>query len=142
MRSNKSEQVQVEWLIEQIKELDQLIAMHNSGESNFMADQYALRRLKYFKELIALLADSKFNATGQETFPLIHALTKYNYRKSASKSGNASHKNAFEQTLEFYRASGKDSLKKPPGSIKPEAPVRQSKKSAVSESAKKVKSAR
>lgn len=103
MRSNKSEQIQVEWLIQQILELDRLINMHRSGDSEFMADQYASHRWQYFKELIGLLATSAFNATGRETFPLIHILTKENYSKSPQKSAKSIRKSVFDQTLEFYR---------------------------------------
>lgn len=142
MKSNKSEQIQVEWLIQQINELDRLIAMHRSGESNFMADQYAARRLNYFKELIGLLTISKFNSTGQETFPLIHALTKENYTRSGLKSVNSSRKNAFERTLEFYRYHTAAHPENSSEEVKPKAPFRQNKKSALPSEAKKVKSAR
>ena len=100
--SNKSEQKQVEWLIQQIRDLDRLIAMHQSGNSEFMAKQYATQRLEYFKELISLLATSKFNTTGRETFPLIHALTKEHYVKPSKAITKPLAVSAFEQTLRFY----------------------------------------
>lgn len=103
MKSKKSEQIQVEWLIQQIRDLDSLIAMHQSGGNDFMANQYVSRRLKYFKELISLLVTSEFNATGQETFPLIHALTSENYIKPAKVKVRKFRKSAFDRTLEFYQ---------------------------------------
>jgi len=103
MKSHKSEVLQVEWLIQQIRELDHLIAMHRSGDSNFVADQYAARRLQYFKELISLLAASKLNATGLETFPLIHALTSENYTKSEHPKVKSAKQNAFDLILKFYQ---------------------------------------
>jgi len=80
-----------------------MIAMHQSGGSDFMANQYASRRLQYFKELISLLTTSKFNATGLETFPLIHALTRENYVESGETKLKSRPRHAFDQTLEFYR---------------------------------------
>ena len=105
-KQHKSEQIQAEWLIQQIKELDRLVAMHRTGESHFVAAQYEERRLHYFKELVSLLIDSEYNVTGHETFPLVNALISENYSSSkpAQKTSTQSkRKNAFERTLEFYQ---------------------------------------
>jgi hypothetical protein len=99
---NKSEAIQAEWLIGQIREIDRLIDMHQSGDSNFMAHQYASRRLQYFKELIILLTTSKFNASGQETFPLVQDLIKENYPSSQSKIIKHPNYKSFDRTLSFY----------------------------------------
>ena len=114
MKSNKSEKVQVEWLISQIRELDRMIALHLEGNSVFTAEQYAVRRLEHFKELISILSTSPLNTTGAETFPLIHALTKENYSKKTLLQSTGRSKNAFDKTIEFYgRQTDKSSKNKP-----------------------------
>ena len=99
---NKSEAIQAEWLIKQIREIDQLIDMHQSGDSDFMANQYASRRLQYFKDLIILLTNSKFNASGQETFPLVQELIKENYPPTQYKIIKHPYYKSFDRTLSFY----------------------------------------
>ena len=99
---NKSEAIQAEWLIKQIREIDQLIDMHQSGDSDFMANQYASRRLQYFKELIILLTNSKFNASGLETFPLVQELIKENYPSSQHRIVKHPSYKSFDRTLSFY----------------------------------------
>ena len=135
----KSEHIQAEWLIQQILELDRMIEMHQSGDSAFMADQYASRRLQYFKELIGLLASSAFNSTGRETFPLIHALTKENYAKSAPKSFKSIRKNAFDRTLEFYRKNSNHHVR-PAGASRWVSSANSSSKKATSAGSAKSKS--
>ncbi len=104
MKSAKSEQVQVEWLIGEIRDLDRMIAMHRAAEGGFMADQYEARRLNYLKELISLLATSKYNSTKLETFPLINALTRNNFaRRLKTTSVVRREVDPFERTINFYR---------------------------------------
>ena len=104
MKSAKSEQVQVEWLIGEIRDLDRMIAMHRAAESGFMADQYEARRLNYLKELVSLLATSKHNSTKLETFPLINALTRSNIARRTKKTSAARRDvDPFERTIDFYR---------------------------------------
>lgn len=110
---NKSEAIQAEWLIKQIREIDQLIDMHQSGDGDFMANQYASRRLQYFKELIILLTTSKFNASGQETFPLVQELIKENYPSTQHRISKPHSYKAFDRTLSFYnKVSAKVASKK------------------------------
>lgn len=104
MKSAKSEHVQVEWLIGEIRDLDRMIAMHRAAESSFMADQYEARRLNYLKELISLLATSKYNSTKLETFPLINALTRNNFARRIKKTSAVRREvDPFERTIDFYR---------------------------------------
>ncbi len=102
MKSHKSESIQVRWLIGEIGDLDKMIAMHRSADGDFMAEQYEARRLKYFKELISLLANSAYNVSGRETFPLIEGLLKENYPKRRHRSAVAGGHKSFEQVLHFY----------------------------------------
>lgn len=113
MKSKQSEKIQVEWLIEQILELDKLQSMHDAAKNEFMSDQYKARRLGYFKELISLLATSQFNEADGETFPLILELIKDSYgAKLLEKNVVSQKKDPFSKTLAFYSAKVTDNLKK------------------------------
>ncbi len=113
MKSKQSEKIQVEWLIEQILELDKMQAMHDAAKNGFMSDQYKARRLGYFKELISLLATSQFNQADGETFPLILELIKDSYgAKPPEKNVVSQKKDPFSKTLAFYSAKVADNLKK------------------------------
>jgi len=102
MKSRKSESIQVHWLISEIRDLDKMIALHRSAESDFMVEQYSARRLKYFKELISLLANSAYNVSGKETFPLIGQLLQENYPARRRKAPAAEANKSFEKVLHFY----------------------------------------
>lgn len=104
MKSHKSEPIQVRWLIGEIRDLDKLIAMHRSADNDFMAEQYEARRLKYFKELVSLLANSAYNVSGRETFPLIQSLLKENYPKHQRRLAIAVVHKSFDHVLHFYES--------------------------------------
>ena len=93
--------IQVRWLIGEIRDLDKMIVMHRSAGSDFMAEQYKGRRLKYFQELISLLANSAYNVSGRETFPLIGHLLRENYSKRR-KVPVAEGSPSFDKVLHFY----------------------------------------
>lgn len=58
MKSKKLNIYLVEDLLNDLLQLDVLIAMHHSGESIFMAEQYEARKLRVFNKLIGHLVDS------------------------------------------------------------------------------------
>ena len=102
MKSRKSEPIQARWLIGEIRDLDRMIAMHRLAGNDFMAEQYEARRLKYFKELVSLLANSAYNVSGRETFTLIQRMLKENYPKHQYKQASVVVHKSFEQVLHFY----------------------------------------
>ncbi len=107
MKSRKSEPIQVRWLIEQIRELDKMIALHRPADNEFMAGQYEARRLKYFKELVSLLTNSAYNVSGKETFPLIEGLLQENFPRRRRKVVETAAYKAFERILHFYESRAK-----------------------------------
>ncbi len=74
MKSHKAELVRIEFLLDDIRKLDDLIAMHRSVGNDFMYSQYETKKLDQFKKLLVLLADSKLNASQPQTFHLISQL--------------------------------------------------------------------
>ncbi|MCC6463155.1 MAG: hypothetical protein IT260_21985 [Saprospiraceae bacterium] len=119
MKSAKSEQVQVEWLIGEIRELDSMIDMHRTAGSDYMADQYEVRRLNFLKELISLLATSKYNSSTLETFPLINALTRNSFARGL-KQGKSVRQvtDPFQRTIDFYRRKAETVYKQAVPAIK------------------------
>ncbi|MEZ4962134.1 MAG: hypothetical protein R2830_20065 [Saprospiraceae bacterium] len=57
MKSNKSDLIQIQELLEEISQLDRLISMHEDAKDRIMAKQYVARKRKYFDELVKLLLD-------------------------------------------------------------------------------------
>jgi len=75
MKPNKSEEIQVGWLIDQIQKLDNLIEAHQLEGHDFLVDQYQSRRRGYLSELIQIIAKSTFNVTNLQSIALIHELS-------------------------------------------------------------------
>lgn len=74
MKSHKAELVRLEFLLDDIQKLDDLIAMHRSIGNDFMYSQYEAKKLDQFKKLLILLADSRLNTAQPQTFHLIPPL--------------------------------------------------------------------
>ncbi|MFN4257408.1 MAG: hypothetical protein ACK4Q5_20605 [Saprospiraceae bacterium] len=102
MKSVKSEKSQAEWLVQQIKQLDQMIEMHQNGGSHFMVEQYQQRRMAFFQELISLLAVSKLSSPQHRTFPLIAALIRENYPRRSRMVTSPKKAKTLEKVASLY----------------------------------------
>ncbi len=109
MKSLKSEIIQVNWLVEQIRQLDEMIKIHQSGGSLLMLQQYEARRLDFFKELINLLVNSTTTKSYSITFPLVVNLIEVNYPEGKRNQSIKNGADGFEKTIQFYQNLPKNS---------------------------------
>jgi hypothetical protein len=76
----------IKGLIQDISELDKLIALHRQHSSDdFMVSQYEVKKYDRFQQLIRQLMHPSLNREGFSTYPLVQQLTERFY--PAAKSG-------------------------------------------------------
>lgn len=90
MKSHKAELNRIEYLLEDIHKLEDLIALHRSANNQFMESQYEAKKLDQFKKLLVLLAESKLNTSEPQTFNLIHRLIQRFYPQAEQFAKNSS----------------------------------------------------